>query len=482
MFQGISGQMEALEVSDQNPNSISVQQESTDQTVLWPGIITGFSAAIGMWLVWYPLHLPGLQLSPTITAPLLLLAMIAVIARGARLIGRRAFLGGVIAALTCSCVNLLLLGNALTEKDPVTEEVTLRENAAMIAGGFFLVSLAAGLIAGLIGRQLAKNREQTSTNWPYKLAFAAVAALVPLVAIGGAVTSAGAGMAVPDWPGTYGQNMFLYPISLMEEAVDSRIFLEHTHRLFGTLVGTTFIALVACMFTTRNMKFSRIFSVALLLAVIAQGIMGAIRVVDISPAFGVFHGVFGQIILAGAVILTASTTQTWRAKAEVHLETAQKSRRWAILAIGALLIQLSLAAMYRHFGSGHALMTHVGFSLIALTFTVILAFNLMKIDKESGGSSLFKRMGMFLLHGVSLQMILGILALVIRPSEIGDERVVMFDELEGAPEVRALPVLFATAHQALGAAILACTILASAWTLRVRPQETIEKSTQLADA
>lgn len=482
MFQGISGQMEALEVSDQNPNSISVQQESADQPILWPGIITGFSAAIGMWLVWYPLHLPGLQLSPTITAPLLLVAMIAVIARGTRLIGRRAFLGGVIAALTCSCVNLLLLGNALTEKDPVTEEVTLRENAAMIAGGFFLVSLAAGLIAGLIGRQLAKNREQTSTNWPYKLAFAAVAALVPLVAIGGAVTSAGAGMAVPDWPGTYGQNMFLYPISLMEEAVDSRIFLEHTHRLFGTLVGTTFIALVACMFTTRNVKFSRIFSVALLLAVIAQGIMGAIRVVDISPAFGVFHGVFGQIILAGAVILTASTTQTWRAKAEVHLETAQKSRRWAMLAIGALLIQLTLAAMYRHLGSGHALMTHVGFSLIALTFTVILAFNLMKIDKESGGSPLFKRMGMFLLHGVSLQMILGILALVIRPSEIGDERVVMFDELEGAPEVRALPVLFATAHQALGAAILACTILASAWTLRVRPQETIEKSTQLADA
>lgn len=474
--------MEALEVPDHIPNSFSVQQEQAGQPVVWPGIITGFSAAIAMWLVWYPLHIPGLQLSPTITAPLLLVAMIAVIARGTRLIGHRVFLGGVIAALSCSLLNLLLLGNALTEKDPLTGKVSFRENAAMIAGGFFMVSLAAGLIAGLIGRQLAKSRKEAATNWPYTLAFAAVAALVPLVAIGGAVTSAGAGMAVPDWPGTYGQNMFLYPISLMEEAVNKRVFLEHTHRLFGTLVGTTFIALVVCMFTNRTAKFTRVFSVVLLLAVIVQGIMGAIRVVDISPAFGVFHGVFGQIILAGAAILAASATPTWGAKAEVHLETAQKSRRWAAFAIGTLLIQLTLAAMYRHLGSGHALMTHVGFSLIALTFTVILAFNLMKIDKESGGAPLFKRMGIFLLHGVSLQMILGILALVIRPSEIGDERVVMYDELEGAPEVRALAVLFATAHQALGASILACSILAYAWTLRVRGHETIEETTQSADA
>lgn len=475
--------MEARDVSNHIPNSISVQQEikarPVARPVAWPGVVTGFAAAITMWIVWYPLHLPGLRLSPTISAPLLMLVMIVVIARGTRLMGHRAFLGGVIAALACAIVNLLLLGNVLTEKDPVTGQITLRENAVMIAGGFFLVSLGAGFVAGLIGRKLSKNASDTTPNWPLRLALAAMAALVPLVAIGGAVTSAGAGMAVPDWPGTYGQNMFLYPISLME--VDSRIFLEHTHRLFGTLVGTTFLALVACLFTNRTTKFSRIFSIVLLLGVIIQGIMGAVRVVDISPAFGVLHGIFGQLILGSAAILAASMTETWRTKAPVHLETAQKSRRWAALAVGALLFQLALAATYRHFGSGHALMTHVGFSLIALTFTVILAFNLMKIDKESGGSRLFRRLGMFLLHGVSLQMILGILALVIRPSEIGEDRVVMYDELEGAGGVPALPVLLATFHQALGASLLACSILATAWTFRVREKATIAESEQSSE-
>ncbi len=472
-------------MTNQNPKTISASQESTNRPVVWPGVVTGFAAAIAMWLVWYPLHLPGLRLSPTLTAPLLLAIMVLVLTLGVRRMPVKPLLGALIAAVTCSAVNLLLLGNALTEKDPATDEVVLRENAAMIAGGFVLVSLVAGLISGVIGKQLdnrSSNPEDAQTNWPFRLAIAAVAALIPLVAIGGAVTSAGAGMAVPDWPGTYGQNMFLYPISLLEQGVDARIFLEHTHRLFGTLVGTTFIALLVCAFTTPQLRFTRLFTLAMLLGVILQGIMGAIRVVDISPAFGVVHGVFGQIILAGAAILAASMTETWRTKAPVRLKTAQRTRRWATMAIGALLIQLALAATYRHFGSGHALMTHVGFSLVALTFTVILAFNLMKIDKDSGGARLFRRLGMFLLHGVSLQMLLGILALLIRPSEFGEERVVMYDALEQAEDIPAVPVLLATAHQALGASILACAILSAAWLRRVRPGSEIAENPQSAEA
>jgi len=78
-------------------------------------------------------------------------------------------------------------------------------------------------------------------------------------------------------------------------------------------------------------------------------------------------------------------------------------------------------------------------------------------------------MGMFLLHGVSLQMVLGILSLIFRPGGGGEERVIMHDQLEGAEAVPVAPVLFATAHQALGASLLACSILATAWTFRVKP-------------
>ena len=468
-IQGLLCLTRPTKLTNQTTKTSSVQQETSREPVVWPGVTIGFWAAIAMWLVWYPLHLPGLQLSPSITAPILLVVMIGMIARGTRLIKTRALVGGLIAGLTCSLINLLLLGNTLTQKDPITAEISFRENAPQIAGGFFLVSIVAGIIAGVIGSQLSKRAVHPQPNWLMRFAIAAVAALVPLVAIGGAVTSAGAGMAVPDWPGTYGQNMFLYPITLMEEAVDSRIFLEHTHRLFGTLVGLAVLTLAICTFTNRSSRFSKVLAGAVFVAVCIQGYFGAIRVEEISPAFGVIHGVFGQFILAAAVVLAASFSISWNDKLPVNIDAATGTRKWAALAIGALTVQLLMAVIYRHFGSGHALMTHIGFSVITLSMTVILAFNLMKIDKASGGSRMFKRMGMFLLHGVSLQMVLGILSLIFRPGGGGEERVIMHDQLEGAEAVPVAPVLFATAHQALGASLLACSILATAWTFRVKP-------------
>ena len=51
--------------------------------------------------------------------------------------------------------------------------------------------------------------------WPHRLAVILVCATFPLLFIGGLVTSKGAGLAVPDWPTTFGYNMFLYPWSKM---------------------------------------------------------------------------------------------------------------------------------------------------------------------------------------------------------------------------------------------------------------------------
>jgi hypothetical protein len=47
--------------------------------------------------------------------------------------------------------------------------------------------------------------------WPHRLAVVLGCATFPLLFIGGLVTSKGAGLAVPDWPTTFGYNMFLYP-------------------------------------------------------------------------------------------------------------------------------------------------------------------------------------------------------------------------------------------------------------------------------
>ena len=63
-------------------------------------------------------------------------------------------------------------------------------------------------------------------------------ATFPLLFIGGLVTSKGAGLAVPDWPTTFGYNMFLYPWSKMI----GNIFYEHSHRLVASCVGLLTIA------------------------------------------------------------------------------------------------------------------------------------------------------------------------------------------------------------------------------------------------
>ena len=58
--------------------------------------------------------------------------------------------------------------------------------------------------------------------------------------MGGLVTSHGAGLAVPDWPNSFGYNMFLFPPNQWVGG----ILYEHTHRLMGTVVGFLSVGLV----------------------------------------------------------------------------------------------------------------------------------------------------------------------------------------------------------------------------------------------
>src|SRR6185437_1640537 len=79
------------------------------------------------------------------------------------------------------------------------------------------------------------------------LALATMVATFPLIFMGGLVTSHGAGMSVPDWPNSYGYNMFLFPISQWKGG----IFYEHTHRLMATVVGMLSIALTLVAWKTK---------------------------------------------------------------------------------------------------------------------------------------------------------------------------------------------------------------------------------------
>src|SRR5438128_6672429 len=97
----------------------------------------------------------------------------------------------------------------------------------------------------------------------HALAVALVLATFPLIFMGGLVTSHGAGMSVPDWPNSYGYNMFLFPPRLWIGG----ILYEHTHRVMGTVVGMLSILLTLVAWRTEPRRW---------VCWLASGVLGAV--------------------------------------------------------------------------------------------------------------------------------------------------------------------------------------------------------------
>ena len=116
-----------------------------------------------------------------------------------------------------------------------------------------------------------------SFNWPHAVACLLVATTAVLLCFGALVTTYEAAMAVPDWPGTYGHNMFLFPLSEWLSGPWD-LFLEHGHRLLGATVGLITLALVAVVWPSRTTAAVRGLAVAAVLLVVAQGLLGGARV------------------------------------------------------------------------------------------------------------------------------------------------------------------------------------------------------------
>src|SRR5262245_30921756 len=96
-----------------------------------------------------------------------------------------------------------------------------------------------------------------------------------LLCSGGLVTSHGAGLAVPDWPNTFGYNMFLFPVSRWVGG----IFYEHTHRLIASGIGLMTVILAIWLWSVEPRLWVKIFGLCVVAAVCLQGVLGGLRVV-----------------------------------------------------------------------------------------------------------------------------------------------------------------------------------------------------------
>src|SRR5215467_11142401 len=108
----------------------------------------------------------------------------------------------------------------------------------------------------------------------YRFAKFVVACTVLLILAGSLVTSHGAGLSVPDWPTSYGWNMFTFPPSMWV----GNILFEHGHRLVASGVGVLTIVLLVSLWAAGTPAWLRWFGVAGLFAVIAQGLLGGLTV------------------------------------------------------------------------------------------------------------------------------------------------------------------------------------------------------------
>ncbi len=164
---------------------------------------------------------------------------------------------------------------------------------------------------------------RSPSRWPHAIAVLLTCATFPLIWVGGLVTTYDAGMAVPDWPSTYGYNLFLYPWQTWV-AGPFDLFIEHGHRLLGAVVGVITIGLVLAAFLANRRPWFRAVSVIAILGVIGQGALGGMRVLFDDRQLAMIHGCVGPAFFALTAAIAVFTSSSWRQAAIVAAPAGRK--------------------------------------------------------------------------------------------------------------------------------------------------------------
>jgi cytochrome c oxidase assembly protein subunit 15 len=160
------------------------------------------------------------------------------------------------------------------------------------------------------------------------------------------VTSKNVGLAVPDWPTTFGYNMFLFPVSKWVGG----ILFEHTHRLMGSLVGFLTVILTVWLWLSEDRKWVRNLGLIALGGVILQGVLGGLRVTMMKDEIGIFHACIAQAFLGLLVFIALVTTNFWRSISNLIVDFKKFAplKTLAIATAIAIYVQLALGATMRH--------------------------------------------------------------------------------------------------------------------------------------
>ncbi len=428
----------------------------------------GFATTVVMWAIGYiAMMRPGV-----VAGEILFGAMFAALFFGGLIGGRLAptvgratgARAGAKIGLVSATVNLLVVGS-LFGRDTGSD---LWGQLALWVGGLYLASLFCTAIGGAVGGVGARWQ----SKFPASALFGAITAatIFLLLVTGGLVTGLEAGLAVPDWPNSFGHNMLLYPISQMKGGV----YYEHAHRLYGMLVGLSTITLLVLVARFESGRLVRSLALIGFLMVCVQGLLGGMRVtghltisqdpIALAPSvpLAVVHGVFGQIVFATFCLIAVLCGHRWNSDATPIASESTKGRRLSGALVTILLLQLISGALYRHYQipvldgpptyPKWAMHMHLTWAVIAFVATLLVGLRAMALPKTLRP---LPQLGHGILMLVGLQVAFGIGALVLVITRKN-------------AEIPITEVVFTSLHQATGALLLATSVMIAAWWRRLK--------------
>ncbi len=317
-------------------------------------------------------------------------------------------------------------------------------------------------------------KETNNNIWLHRFAKLVVGATFILIFVGGLVTSTDSGLAVPDWPTTYGQFMFSFPLSQMVGG----ILYEHGHRLVASVVGMLMVILAVWLSLKEPRRWVKRLGWLALLAVIVQGILGGLTVLFFLPtAISVSHGALAQTFFCLTICLALFTSREWQREptkvGDAHRPALQTL---TIATTAAVFVQLILGAVMRHTKSGLAIpdfplafgklippfdsakiAIHFSHRLGALIVTLFVIWTAIRILQNYRHEKKLSRPALLLLGALIAQLTLGAFTIWTQKA-----------------------VLIATAHVSTGALILGTSLVLTlrahrllAVTLRVQFESSI---------
>jgi len=426
----------------------------------------GFATTVLMWAVGYLAMLaPGMWIGEALFSVTLCIP----VAFG--WIARRGGASPAKVGLVSALANLLVIGAFLRD-----EQQGSALTPVLYVVGLFAVSTALAVFGGFLASHFARHLSRKFAQpiaLPSSVGLLAIVAAVAvflLLVTGGLVTSLESGLAVPDWPNSFGHNMLLYPISQMKGG----IYYEHAHRLFGMLVGVTALVMLGVVWREDSRRLVRMLAIAFIVIVCAQGLLGGLRVTgnitsatsgtELRPStlLAIVHGMFGQIVFATACVIACIASTSWKSTTPaIAVADAGRVRALPIVLLCVLLVQLFLGASYRHLQvpphdglpaqhPSWPIWFHIAGAIVVLVLAVITG---ALAGSRARNIKPVRILGKGLVHAVGLQVALGVGALVVVLIRV-DERIPGYE------------VLVTSAHQAIGALLLAMTAMLAALSLR----------------